>query len=152
MLVRQLCLTLVTPWTVARQVPLSMGFSRQKYWSGQPFPSPGVFPTQGSNPGLLHCRQILYHLSHQISPHDLQISISSTNLSQHFKISRSHGSHCYVQLSISNINSSSSHTIKFSTLLKDIKHKNYSPPLGSARGLVPGPVLIQKPAYTQLSE
>ena len=32
---------------------------------GLPFPSPGVFPTQGLNPGLLHYRQILYHLSHQ---------------------------------------------------------------------------------------
>ena len=42
-----------------------MEFSRPEYWSGQPFPSPGDLPTQGSNPGLLHCRQILYHLSHQ---------------------------------------------------------------------------------------
>ena len=33
-----------------------------------PFPSQGIFPTQGSNPGLLHCRQILYCLSHQGSP------------------------------------------------------------------------------------
>ena len=39
-----------------------MGFPRQKYWSGLPFPSPGIFPTQGSNLDLLHCRQILYHL------------------------------------------------------------------------------------------
>ena len=31
-------------WTVARQAPLSMGFSRQEYWSGLPFPSPGDFP------------------------------------------------------------------------------------------------------------
>ena len=31
----------VTPWTVARQAPLSMGFSRQEYWSGVPFPPPG---------------------------------------------------------------------------------------------------------------
>ena len=31
-----------TPWTVARQAPLSMGFSRQEYWSGSPFPSPGI--------------------------------------------------------------------------------------------------------------
>ena len=31
----------VTPWTVAQQAPLSMGFSRQEYWSGLPFPSPG---------------------------------------------------------------------------------------------------------------
>ena len=33
------CLTLVNPWTVARQAPLSMGFSRQEYWSELPFPS-----------------------------------------------------------------------------------------------------------------
>ena len=32
----------------------------------------GIFPTQGSNPGLLHCRQILYHLSHQRSPEALE--------------------------------------------------------------------------------
>ena len=43
-------------------------FSRQEYWSGLPFPSPGIFPIQGLNPGLLHCRQILYHLNHQGSP------------------------------------------------------------------------------------
>ena len=51
--------------TIAHQAPPSMGFSRQEYWSGLPFPSPGIFPTQGSNLGLPHCRQILYHLSHQ---------------------------------------------------------------------------------------
>ena len=37
-----------TPWTVAHQAPLSMGFSRQEYWSGLPFPSPGDLP----NPGI----------------------------------------------------------------------------------------------------
>ena len=129
-----------TPWTVARQAPLSMEFFRQEYWSGMPFPSPGdlpnprfepwslalqadslpseppgkpqvtirsdkslsrvqlfatpwtvallcrwnslgkntgvgchsllqgIFPTQGSTPGLMHCRRILHHLSHQRSP------------------------------------------------------------------------------------
>ena len=36
-----MCPTLATPWTLARQAPLSMGFSRQEYWSGLPFPSPG---------------------------------------------------------------------------------------------------------------
>ena len=36
------------------QAPLSMGFSRQEYWSGLPFPPPGIFQTQGSNSGLLH--------------------------------------------------------------------------------------------------
>ena len=51
-----------TPWTAAIQASLSMGFSRQEYWSG--FLLQGIFLTQGSNPGLLHCRQILYHLSH----------------------------------------------------------------------------------------
>ena len=43
----------------------SMGFSRQECWSRLPFPSPGIFPTQESNPGLLHCRHRLYRLSHQ---------------------------------------------------------------------------------------
>ena len=45
-----------TPWTVARQAPLSKGFSRQEYWSQFHFLLQGIFPTQGSNPGLLHCR------------------------------------------------------------------------------------------------
>ena len=40
-LVAKSCPTLETPWTVAHQTPLSMGFSRQDYWSGLPFPSPG---------------------------------------------------------------------------------------------------------------
>ena len=94
-----------TPWTVAHQAPLYMGFSRQEYWSGLPCPPPGdlpslgikpgsptlqadfllfespgkpkntgvdslsllqgIFPTQESNRGLLHCTQILYQLSYQ---------------------------------------------------------------------------------------
>jgi len=41
-LVAKSCLTLATPWTVARQAALSMGFSRQEDWSGLPFPSPVV--------------------------------------------------------------------------------------------------------------
>ena len=55
---------LVTPWTVAHKPLLSMEFSRQEYWDGLPFPSLGDL----SNPGLLHCRRILYHVSHQGSP------------------------------------------------------------------------------------
>ena len=42
-----------------------MEFFRQEYWSGLPFPSPEELPTQGSNPGLLHHRQILYCLSYR---------------------------------------------------------------------------------------
>ena len=41
----------MTPWTLAYQVPLSMGFSRQEYWSGLPFPSPGDLPNPGIEPG-----------------------------------------------------------------------------------------------------
>ena len=41
----------VTPWSVAHQAPLSMGFSRQEYWSGLPFPSPGDLPHPGIEPG-----------------------------------------------------------------------------------------------------
>ena len=41
----------VTPWTVVRQTPLSMEFSRQEYWSELPFPSPGDLPDQGFEPG-----------------------------------------------------------------------------------------------------
>ena len=50
-LVAKLCPTLMTPWTVAHQAPLSMGFSRQEYWSGLPFPSPGDLPNTGIEPG-----------------------------------------------------------------------------------------------------
>ena len=45
---------LMTPWTIARQAPLSMGLSRQEYWSGLPCPPQGIFLTQGLNLCLLH--------------------------------------------------------------------------------------------------
>ena len=49
--VESLCPALsATPWTVARQAPLSMGFPRQEYWSGLPFPSPGDPPDPGIEP------------------------------------------------------------------------------------------------------
>ena len=44
-------LSLATPWTVAYEVPPSMGFSRQECWSGLPFPSPGDLPYPGIEPG-----------------------------------------------------------------------------------------------------
>ena len=54
--------------TVARQAPLSMEFSSKATGVGGHSLLKGIFPTQGSNLGLLHCRQILYCLSHQGSP------------------------------------------------------------------------------------
>ena len=49
-LVIQSCPTLATPWTVAHQAPLPMGFSRQESWSELPFPSPGDLPDPGIKP------------------------------------------------------------------------------------------------------
>ena len=51
-----------TPWTIQ-----SMEFSRPEYSVGSCFLLQGIFPIQGSNPGLPHCRQILYQLSHKAS-------------------------------------------------------------------------------------
>ena len=48
-----------TLWTVAHQAPLSVGFSRQEYWSRLPLPSPEDLLTQLLNPGLPHCLYIL---------------------------------------------------------------------------------------------
>ena len=62
------CLTLVISQTVACQASLSMGLSGQEYQVGCYFFLQGIFPTQGSNSHLLHCRQNLYRLSHQGSP------------------------------------------------------------------------------------
>ena len=74
-LVTKSCPTLATPGTVARQALLSMGFSRQEYWSGLPFPSPGGRPDLGikqkSNTsllGLLPWQADFLPLSHQGSP------------------------------------------------------------------------------------
>jgi len=63
----------VTPWTVVHQVPLAMGILHPVIleWVAMPS-SRGIFPTQGSNPGLLHCRQILCQLSQQGSPRILE--------------------------------------------------------------------------------
>ena len=59
---------LVTLWTVAHQAPLSMGFSRQEYWSGLLCPSLGDVLSPGIKPTSLMStcigRQVLYHLHH----------------------------------------------------------------------------------------
>ena len=54
-LVAKLCLTLATPWTVAHQAPLCMGFSRQEHWSGLPCPPPQDLPDPGIEPASLTC-------------------------------------------------------------------------------------------------
>ena len=54
-----------TPWTVAYQAPPSMDFPGKSTGAPGPFLPQGIIPTQGSNLGLLHCRQLLYHLSHK---------------------------------------------------------------------------------------
>ena len=56
------------PWTVARQAALSMGFSKQKYWSGLPCPPPGDLPNPGVKARSPALQVILYHLSHQGRP------------------------------------------------------------------------------------
>ena len=63
--VTQLCPTRATPWTVARQAPLSTGFSRQEHWSGLPCPPPGDLPEPGMEPASLYIscieRQVLHY-------------------------------------------------------------------------------------------
>ena len=49
------------------------GILQARYWSGSCSHLQGIFPTQGLNQGLLHCRQILYHLSYQGSPHHIKL-------------------------------------------------------------------------------
>ena len=59
----------VTPWAVAHQAPLPMNSRGKNTGVGSHFLFQGIFLTQGSNLGLLHCRQILYHLSYREAPH-----------------------------------------------------------------------------------
>ena len=56
----------MTPWTLARQASLSMGFPRQKYWSGLPFLSPGDLPDPGVEPASTALHVDSLSLSHQI--------------------------------------------------------------------------------------
>ena len=58
-LVAKLCPTLATPWTATCQTPLSMGFPRQVYWNGLPFPSPGDL----SDPGIEAASPVLQVVS-----------------------------------------------------------------------------------------
>ena len=71
-LVAQSCLILCNPANVARQAPLSRGILQARMLELVATPFSRIFPTQGSNPGLLHHRQIFYHLSHLGSSQILQ--------------------------------------------------------------------------------
>ena len=65
----------VTPWTVTHQVPLSMEFSRQEYWSWLPFATPGDLPNSGIKPYiwcLLHWQEDSLPLCHLGSPEYMQ--------------------------------------------------------------------------------
>ena len=72
------------PWTVAYQVPLSMGFYRQEYWCGLPFPSPEVLPNQrmkprapalqaGSLPSVPPGKCHIYHMYINYTPHSVAL-------------------------------------------------------------------------------
>ena len=73
-LVAKSCPTLVTPWTIACQVPLFMGFSRQEYWSGLLVPSPGDLPNAGIELGspALQADSLLTELSGNVFPTELK--------------------------------------------------------------------------------
>ena len=64
-LVAKFCQTLATLWTIACQAVCPWDFPGKNTGVSCRALLQGIFPTQGSNPGLLHCRQILYHLNHQ---------------------------------------------------------------------------------------
>ena len=69
----------MTPWTVSRQAPLFMGFPRQEYWNGSPFPSPGDLPDPGIEPVSPALAGGSLPLSHLGSPkliHSFQFSLS----------------------------------------------------------------------------
>ena len=64
----QSCPTLVTPWIIAHQVHLSMGFPRQEYWSGLPFPTPEDLPAPGIKPASLSPPALANVLFTTVSP------------------------------------------------------------------------------------
>ena len=71
----------MTPWTVARQVPLCMGFSRQEYWSGLPFPPPGDLPHPGTvSPVAPTLQAHSLPLSHGKAPSGSQVTSQSKHV------------------------------------------------------------------------
>ena len=80
-IVTQSCRFFATPWTIAHQAPLSMGFSRQNTGVDCHFLLQWIFPSQGSNLRLPHWRQILYCLSHKRSPDSAKPPLKSLSQS-----------------------------------------------------------------------
>ena len=74
----------MTLWTVAREAPLSMEFPRRE------FLLQGIFPTQGSNPQLLHCRRILYHWATWVVKQQRWLTTSATHLAQELLMNVQH--------------------------------------------------------------
>ena len=76
-----------TPWTVAYQASPSMGFSRQEYWSGLPFPSPGDLP----NPGIEPRSPAMYADALPSEPPEKSFFIEKTNDKKYVKLPNKYG-------------------------------------------------------------
>ena len=145
---------LATPWTGAYQAPLSPGFSRQEYWSGLPFPSPGDLPNPGIEPRSSTLQVDCLPLSHQrsSSPRVLIVVLFSSTISQniltiptekegHWKVIRKTGSI---------LNSSSQFTPAFENLsgwrlVTSLRRPGFDPRVGKIswrRKWQPTPVLL----------
>ena len=82
--VAQSCPTLCDPMDSSlHQAPPSMGFSRQEYWSGLPFPSPGNLPDTGMNPGLPICRRFTVWPTREVGT-DFSVVTKHGHKGQHF--------------------------------------------------------------------
>jgi len=82
-----------TPWTVAHQAPQSMEFSRQEYWSGLPFPSPGDLPDPEIEPGSPALQADALLSEPQGSPKFHSIPLAIIHLLQIFPLSKSVHTH-----------------------------------------------------------
>ena len=82
-LVAKLCPALATPWTVAHQAPLSIGFPRQEYWGGLAFLSPGDLPDSGIKPRSPALKSGFFTAQPLGSPSD---SVKHTNIFFFFQI------------------------------------------------------------------
>ena len=106
----------VTPWTIAHQAPLSMEFSRQEYWSGLPFPSPGDLPY----PGLKPRSPALQADTWPSEPPGNVLNFSKTGTNRNINNRNYHywihipGNRCYERHSI--------HLISFTPLHNSMKH------------------------------